>query len=378
MEPPSAAPAATALPAALARALDAVPSPGERARVAALFDAAARAIEALGDLDLAGREGDPAGSADLSAWEALAPLAQRTFLAVGAFLDVVGTETGEATGSAPTPLGAAIRDRALALTRDRTAFGEGLRRPDVAADRWNLLAHVGEYRGKFRLGIGELVYRVARRYAPVARAEAIPFYRAEQDDAVLVRRALSLVHRSLRADLERFRKSPAGDGTAAAAAIRAQLDTFFASRAFRLVRPHDKREFLGIHGTLATPGAGHRRLAEALESLDRLFLALQAVNRRAILVAHDREARDAALRRLARAKAALAASDPAAARAEAAVALSTAQRLLGRDAALDALLLSLRRTDPRALDDGATRRLVAALRERLSGVELPPESDDAP
>lgn len=384
------------LPAALGRALDTVPPGPRRERLASLFEAAAAAIQALGELDLGRWESEEIGHADLSVWESLAPFVHDTFLQVQAFLDAVGARAPEA-GESPEPdldgafdelvsgapprhpasdrleasTEAVIGDIAAALSRELRAFGEGLRRPNVAADRWNLLAHLGEFRGKFRLGIGEMVFLAARHLAPVRKAEVVPFYRQEIDDAVLLRRAFVLVGLSVRADHEGSRDAGPGARLEAARRILSQLDVFVGSRPWRLVRADDKRALFEARRSLADLVAGRGapgRLPAALEGLDKFLGSLLVINRRETLIGHDREALAAVARRLERARTALDLDDGARARADLAVALSTAQRLLGRDPSLDALLLSLRRVDPTGLDDAASRRLVATLDERIAGV----------
>jgi hypothetical protein len=367
------------------RTLAAVPPGPERERLATLFRAAADAIRALGELDLIGFEREEAGTADLSVWEALAPLVRDTFVAVQAFLEAVGppdadaSPAGEAAGDSAGPASpdrasaaAVIRNIAAALSRELTAFGEGLRRPAVAADRWNLLAHLGEFRGKFRLGIGEMVFLAARCHAPVRKAEVVPFYRQEIDDAVLLRRAFVLVGLSVHADHERTRAAAPVERIAAARRIVEQLEVFLGSKPWRLVRADDKRALLearrALAALLAERAPDDRRLAATIEGLDKFLASLLVINHRETLIDHDREALSAAARRLERA---LDGRDASRARGELAVALSTAARLLGRDGGLDALLASLRRVDPAALDAPASRRLAVALAERIAAVPRP-------
>ncbi len=374
-----------ALPPALAHALAAVPPGPERDRLDRLFSAASRAIRALGELNLARWEDPQADTADLSAWEALAPVVHDTLLAVQGFLDAVGplasvADHRFAPAGPAAATGGVIRDLAEKLASERTSFGEGLRKPEVAADRWNLLAHLGEFRGKFRLAIGEMVFLAAELVAPVRKADVVPFYREELDAAVLLRRAFVLVGRSVHADRERFLAATPGGRIEVARRILGQLDTFLASKPGALLRAQDKRPLLESRKTLAAllagttggSGSADARLAEALESLDRsLGASLVRINHRETLAVHDREALEAVARRLDRTQAALRLRRLDPARAELAAALSTAQRLLGRDDGLDVFLLALRRVDPSTLDADPALRLAAALRNRIERVPAP-------
>ena len=390
---------------ALRQALAAIPTGEDRGRFVAFFEAAAVAIDALGELDFARYEKEEIGTADLSVWEALAPVIRDTIVDVNALLTVVKERLpgpaavaggdadaafdemfGEApAAAAPAPRPAAaprgkvdeaagvIHAIAGSLAREVTAFGEGIRKPVVMADRWNLLAHLSEFRGKFRAGIGEMVFQGAQAFAPVRKEEVVPGYHDEIDEAVQLRRTLAVLAGLVRAENEKLQGEGPAEARLRALRLLRDVDTFRRSQAWGLLRPGDKRSFIQARGELATlandVAAKPKALKLAVEGLDKFLDSLSVINRRETLTVHDREALAAAALGLERAELAL--PDASRAAAELAGGLGAAQRLYGRDRALDGLLRSLRRLDVAALSAPQLRAVLDAVRARIAQVPPP-------
>src|SRR5689334_5051499 len=212
---------------------------GDYEHFEAFFLAADTAIDALGELDFSEYEREEIGSADLSVWEALAPVIRDTIVDVNKLLTVVKQEIpeepvteeagsddafddafgggGEAApkekkkAAGPADPRKKVKDAqqiihaiAGALAKEVTAFGEGIRKPVVMADRWNLLAHLGEFRGKFRAGIGEMVFLGASAFSPVRKDQVVPRYREETEDAAALRRTLAVLASVVRAENEKL------------------------------------------------------------------------------------------------------------------------------------------------------------------------------
>lgn len=385
--------------------------PGEdQRRLAAVFGAAVVAIEALGELDFSDYEREEIGSADLSVWEALAPVIRDTIVDVNALLNVVKQEIpelapdapaapaeadvalddffGEPAKVAPSP-GPGVADPqrkvreaeeiilaiASSLAREVTAFGEGIRKPVVMADRWNLLSHLGEFRGKFRAGIGEMVFLGASAFAPVRKDHVVPFYQEETREAVTLRRTLTVLSGVVRAENAKLQLEEPPEARLRALRLLRDLETFRTSSAYPLLRPGDKRSFIKSRAELLAlandPGSKPKAMKLSVEGLDKFLDSLSVINRRETLIVHDREALAAAALCLERSEAAVVAGDLPRARLHCTGAAGAGQRLYGRDRELDTVLRGLRKIDIATLGLPQLRKLGELIRFRIAAVPAP-------
>lgn len=399
---------ATALLPALAAVLPSIPAGDERARFAAFFAAAGEAIDALSELDFSRYEKEEIGTADLSVWEALAPVVRDTLVDVNKLLSVtreqfpdtavVASDDSDAAFdemfaepsaapaapkapakvSAPlSPVNAAvdsIQAIASSLAREVTAFGEGIRKPVVMADRWNLLSHLSEFRGKFRAGIGEMVFQAASAFAATKKEHVVPGYREDIEEAVRLRRLLAVLASVVRAENAKLQEEGPAEARLRALRLVRDVETFRRSEGWVSLRAADKRSFIEARAELGRladdPQSKPKALKLAVEGLDKFLDSLSIINRRETLGVHDREALAGSSLHLEKAEEALT-YEPARARFELAAALAAAQRLYGRDRELDGLLRAARKLDAMTLAPSAIPQVAAALRGKLAAMPSP-------
>ncbi len=398
---------AHALLPALAAVLAAIPDGAERRRFELFFAASTEAIDALSDLDFSRYEKEEIGTADLSVWEALAPVVRDTLVDVNKLLSVSRAQFPELAEAAPDDSDAAfdemfgepsaapvvrkpakraapvsparaavdaIQAIASSLAREVTAFGEGIRKPVVMADRWNLLAHLSEFRGKFRAGIGEMVFQAAGAFSDVKKEQVVPGYREDIDEAVRLRRLLAVLSSVVRAENTRLQEEGPAEARLRSLRLVRDVETFRRSEGWTSLRAADKRSFIEARAELAKlandPSSKPRALKLAVEGLDKFLDSLSIINRRETLSVHDREALAASALHLEKSEGALGV-EPARARFELAAALAAAQRLYGRDRDLDGLLRSARRIDAMTLAPDSIPQVIEALRVKLAAMPSP-------
>lgn len=399
---------ATTLLPALAAVLPAIPAGDARERFGAFFGAASEAIDALSELDFSRYEKEEIGTADLSVWEALAPVVRDTLVDVNKLLSVTRAQfPEEATVAAddsdaafdemfaepteqkaapkPTPRPAApvspvasavgsIQAIAGSLAREVTAFGEGIRKPVVMADRWNLLSHLSEFRGKFRAGIGEMVFQAASAFEQTKKEHVVPGYREDIEEAVRLRRLLAVLASVVRAENVKLQEEGPAEARLRALRLVRDVETFRRSEGWVSLRAADKRSFIEARAELSRlandPQSKPKALKLAVEGLDKFLDSLSIINRRETLGVHDREALAGTSLHLEKAEEALT-HEPGRARFELAAALAAAQRLYGRDRDLDGLLRAARKLDAMTLAPGSIPQVIDALRGKLAAMPSP-------
>ncbi len=390
----SSAPAAEPLPSRLDELLTALPERAFASRLRHVYAAAAQAIARLSDMDLVQYETQTVeGSADLSLWEEMAPVIRDTVMDVNALLnavreqfpqqprggiaDIVRTATEEAGPLPPSSPLARRAQRAVdvlhtamgQIAQGITQLGEAMRSPGVVSDRWNLLAEVQRFRAQFREQMGALVYESVSELADVTRREVVPGHEAEVKSAIVVRAIVSDLGRIVGARLQKIREAEPEDVQWNAQQLQNELDAFGRTQAYRSLRAQDKRRIIEVRsqvGRLAIqPAPSKTELMQVASELDTFVGDLAAVNRRQILIEHDREVWAACGVRLERA-AGLLTSDPAGAARSLAEAASSAQSLYGRDPALDVFLRRARKAPLGSLRGAELRGTVESLQELLA------------
>src|SRR5256886_4427270 len=339
-----------------------------RDRVTLLLMAAAEAIVKLAELDLVRYEAEQGGHT-LALWEEMAPVTSATVQNVNEMiagataqfppppedesagdLDAAfGPDTGAAAeepapGTTAEEIASLVAAVCSGMRRDVTRLGDRLRNPTVMGDPWMLIQDLLEFRGRVRLGLGELIYQVCSFIAVVDREDVVPGYVGELENSLLVRNATTNLAFLFRGHAKRI--GAAADDRIVAALQDALKDVhaFSRTRALHQLRTSDKRIFLETRATLyalvkaAAPPA--LEIRQSVENLARFLDSMSVVSRRENLRLHDRAQLARAGRHLEAAQVNL--GTPEIARRELTHAGKAAFALYGRDAQLDAYLRAQR------------------------------------
>ncbi|MDJ0850603.1 MAG: hypothetical protein QNK04_19695 [Myxococcota bacterium] len=362
----------TDLPPRLRDVLDEISGSEHGPRFQLLFFAAATAIDVLGDLDFTHYEIDDFAERD-GLWDTLAPTVEDTTNSVGAFLECVRTlfavkiaepdavddeldswfeDLGTRAADAPPAMSESPEQRLEEVTALLQAICDGLSHElgrfrnalddlRVHPDRWLLLDHIAMFRGKFREGIGAMVYMAARLFLDVTREEVVPAYRDDVENAILLRRELAGIRDRMRMFHAAVQRTSSGEELRELVArVGGSVDAFLASAEFRLVRAADKRPFgdvrreLGV--LLEADSVDHGRALVFMEGLTRFLESLSAINGREALILHDAAAIREVRGFLMAARAAAEVHDRDAAVEPLRRALARCRSLLGREEGLDA------------------------------------------
>jgi hypothetical protein len=259
------------------------------------------------------------------------------------------------------------------LAQGITQLGETMRNPSVVSDRWTLLAEIQRLRERFREQIGNLVFESASAFGPVTRQQVVPGHEADVQAAVMVRAIVADLSRIVAARLGRVREAEPEDVQWNAQQLQTELDAFGRTVAYRHLRAQDKRQIIelrGRAGKLAIQASLRKQeLVALVEELDAFVRSLSSVNKRQMLIAHDREVWAGCGVRLERALGLLPA-DPAAAARAVAEAAASAQSLYGRDPWLDAFLRKARKTQLAQLSIPELRTTLESLQSLLAGLDV--------
>ena len=389
------APSPQALPEALSRILDCIADPANAQRFQTVFESATDALGALSELDLSDYEREEFELGEQPLWEYLAPAVRDTINAVNAFLETVrnqfpltvrdgelhvddafdtifGPPVPESTSEADFPWSdepqtlenklKEVIELLLAiceqLSKDVTEFGEAVRRPSVVSDRWYLLDHVSACRGRFRAGIGEMLYQAAQVFSEVSKEEVVPHYAADLKDATELRRALTLLRR--RSRIIHSRLQQANDAAEAQDRIRElleQVHIFTKEPSYAVFRAADKRSVIHIRHDLKNASTSEsltvRQAIRLSDGFARFLETLTTINRREHLTVNDQDAASHAEMKLADAVHHLMMNDLREGRELLTQAMAQSQRIFGRSDSFDDILRVLSKIELRtlALDD---------------------------
>ena len=360
------------------------------ARLRTVYLAAAHAVARLSDMDLVRYETTTVDEApDLSLWEEMAPVIRDTVMDVNALLqvirehfprnvegglvDVVERAVNETVGPARPDDAVEVLHAVMGrLAQQITELGEGMRKPEVVSDRWNLLSEIQRFRTRFRQEIGTLVHQSASVFADVHQKDVVPGYVEEVASAVSVRATASDLVRVVDARIEKIHEAEPEDTQWHAQQLEKELDLFGKTPAYRALRAQDKRaivEFRGRLGQMASHPTQKRELEEAAGPFGELCRGLLQVNNRAILQQHDREVLAGCGVRLEQAELALQTS-PQDAVALLSEAVLSAQELYGRDPQLDVFLRKARKSPVSALPPEELRAALDQFRTMLASLPV--------
>lgn len=319
-------------------------------RLVRVLEAAARAIDKLGDLELIKYEDAPIdASADLSLWEVLAPVVGSTIADVNALLSELASQFPEGeleVEPRQQAVDEVLQKGSQSLRGEVTAFGMRVRDPAVVGDRWNLISELQSFRYRFRDQIGALVFEVAQQLGDCRRREVDPGYDEELAATLVVRSTTADLRRLMRARIHKVSEAEAEDVEWNAKQIEKELNAFGRTAAWRALRAQDKKvilEFRTRLTELTVPDLGKLDLLSALEPFVEFCDGFEAINQRDLLIHHDQEV--LATMGVALERASNSSSDVES--HEAFVeALGLAQTMYGRNGDFDLYLRKLRKTPP--------------------------------
>ena len=383
-------PSTEALAPGLRQVLDAIQDRTFAARLRKVYLAAAHTVSRLSDIDLVRYETTSVDEApDLSLWEEMAPVIRDTVMDVNALLqvirehfpqnvegglaDVVERAVNEKVGpTKPDDAVAVLHAEMAQLALQVTELGEGMRKPEVVSDRWNLLSEIQRFRTRFRQEIGTLVYESASVFADVHPKDVVPGYLEDVSSAVSIRATASDLVRVVDARIEKIHEAEPEDTQWHAQQLEKELDLFGKTPAYRALRAQDKRaivEFRGRLGQMAANPTQKPQLEEAVGPFGQLVRGLLQVNNRAILQQHDREVVAACGVKLEQADQAIQDS-PGAAAALLSEGVLSAQGLYGRDPQLDAFLRKVRKSPLTVLPPEELHGVLEQFRSLLAGMPV--------
>lgn len=388
-----------ALPPAVAEVLRQAPDEAFRSRLLRVLQAATRAIVRLREIDLTRIEhlASSGEGSDLALWEEVAPAVGASIGDVTTLLATIDEEfptpeesveddldlafgpsdsdTGPQVAIATTPeekakeAESSIQGIAASLRAEVSRFGQRVRNPTIVADRWNLLVDLQEFRGKCRAGIGELVFAACSAFQPLTRALIVPEYAQDLEESICVRHAVTTLTRAVGPLNSRVQMASPEQQRGPLLAIQRELDHFRASRGYSTMRAGDKRFVIAFARGLAdifNRKAYGREGQQHVEGFAKFLDSLAVINRREILMNHDREAFAECGTLLEQASHALAFEGPEPARIRLAEALDVARRLFGRDRFLDDYLVTRLRWPLEFVADHALSQAIEELRRCLA------------
>lgn len=350
-------------------------------RLAEVMQSAAKCVDRLGGINLIALEpkdsGD--GSADLGLWEKMAPVVGETVVAANelcatidaCFPPVKGRTLYGGEGSdqrAQYEAAAVFRTISPLIRQEVGEVGALMRRPELLSNAWLLLGELQRLRNAIRARVSDGVYLSAAALGPVSREEVVPGFQQEVTRGLSFRGTESALRRTMRNRLE-------GDlpGAQLAKALDQDLEVFTAMPAWRHVKIETKRAMIELRAHLAQlssrPATAAPDVREVVEPMLMRLEMTSAELSKGLLVAHDRQARAAALRRVEQAELHLTLGTGAAAWVLEA-ALDAASPLRGCNEVLDELLRAASKQDVAELSDEELMPLAADFAVALTRLDL--------
>ncbi len=316
-----------------------------------VFLATARAIDAMGELDLVQyEEPEVDSSADLSMWEKVAPVIGSTISEVNTFAAQIDASfpPGELLVDPDQLTIESLFTQAAASARaDVMNFGQRMRDPSVVGDRWNLLTELQIFRFHFRDALGKLVWDVAQVFGECKRREVAPGYEDALKSTLVVRAMTTDLRRLMRVRIQKVSDAAPGEMLAQAQAMEKELNAFGRTAAWRALRAQDKKGILEFRARLREQIAGGAptkiELLEVLEPFVEFVDEFAEISQRELLVQHDQEVLAEVGLVLERA---MNASTPEEQQAAFKEALDLGQTLYGRSGDFDAFLRAQRKGSP--------------------------------
>lgn len=370
------------LPAALLALLETITDRELAARLGDVLQASARCIERLAGINLVALEPTDAdeGTPDLTLWEKMAPAVGETVVAVNELCSVIDTSFPPSLsrvsafgreGSderAEYEATRVFRTISPLIKKEVADVGSLMRRPELLSSPWSLLAELQRLRAQIRSRVSDGVYLSAGALGAVSRDEVVPGYAQE------VLRALSF--RATEAALRRNVQQRLESGTAGAALAKNIVEDFVvlaAMPAWRHVKIETKRAMLRLRFLLQTAaGNSDSTVSQVAQLVKPMLEVLESTSfelTRGVLISHDRNARNLALRRAEQAELHLVLETGAAGWALEA-AFDAAQPLRGCNEVVDDLLRRAAKVELGELEDADLMPLAAELASALTRLDL--------
>ena len=368
------------LPPRLNQVLEGITDPEVSLKLRRVIEAAAHAIERLGQLNLMAEEPSlHEGSADLSLWESMAPAIGATVVDVNRLLQVIDSEfPDEAQDSVPlgsssdeqsaAEAGMVFRAVAGQLERDVNEVGGMMRNPRLVGSGWALLGELQRLRADFRGRIGDAVYLSAAACTQVRREEVVPGFANELERAALFRSTAADVRRTVELKVDNATTPP----NKLAKLVDVDFEIFATLPAWRHVRTEPKRQMLLLREQLQQAAKEeaftHAELRDLVEPALALLRSLGDEQSEKVLTTHDRNCRTLIGQLLEQVEVHLELKTQVASAAFAR-AMAACDRLYGRDPDFDGFL---RRSRARSeeLSDADVTTLSTELKMRLSGLQI--------
>ncbi|MEZ4270869.1 MAG: hypothetical protein R3C68_05390 [Myxococcota bacterium] len=399
------------LPDALQRVIDHIPAQAQPESFRKVFTTATIALNALGAINLGRYEHEEFDISDGSLWETLAPTMRDTLNTVNQLLELIRnefplvvrdnelqvetafddmferTEPSASTTTTRYPwremsettnpqmkfieVTKVLRGISGGLAKEITAFGEGIRKPSIVADRWYLLDHVAEFRGKFRTGICEMIFHAAHAFADVDKEDVVPAFRDDLGNSALLRRMLTIMRRRCR--IFHTRMASSQDRSVQrrwALSIIQEMEVFVRSPAYPHFRASDKRSFIAqraeLTDILAKDDFSSTQLIRSADGLARFLDSLTTINHRELLLLHDQEAMSHSEMLLAAANTALMGDDVKRGRDHLYEAFRRCEAIFGYDEVFDNIIRVLSKVDLALMDVDDCLAATAMLQRQLS------------
>ncbi len=371
------------LPAALVELLEAIIDRELATRLTDVLTAAGRCIERLAGINLVALEPADAddGSADLALWEKMAPTVGEMVVAVNELCTVVD-ECLPTTGNRESLFGregsdqraeyeatAVFRSISPLIKKEVGEVGSLMRRPEMLSSPWGLLSELQRLRAQIRARVSDGVYLLAAALGAVSRDEVVPGYGQEVLRALSFRATETALRRTAQ---QRLEAAPPSAGDALARNIEEDFAVLGSMPAWRHVKIDTKRAMLRLRAQLkaaSTSGATAEEVGALVRPMLELLGATSFELSRAVLISHDRDARNLSLRRAEQAELHLSLETGAAGWALEA-AFDAAQPLRGVDEVVDELLRQAAKSNVAELEAQELMPLTAELASALSRLDL--------
>jgi hypothetical protein len=298
------------LPAQLIALLDGIIDRELAMRLTEVMAASGRCIERLAGINLVALEPKEwtEGSADLTLWEKMAPAVADTVVAVNELCAVIDASfpPGRSRASlfgedgsdqrADYEAAAVFRTISPMIQKEVSEVGALVRRPELLSSPWALLGELQRLRSQIRAHVSDGVYLSAAALGAVGREEVVPGFSQEVLRALSFRGTASALRKTARQRLE-----GATSGAKLAKSLEEDFEAFTAMPAWRHVKIETKRSMLELRARLTSMAADQSTEVDFVRTtVEPMLGVLEATSfelSRSLLIAHDRQARNLALRR---------------------------------------------------------------------------------
>jgi hypothetical protein len=247
-----------------------------------------------------------------------------------------------------------------------------MRSPEIVSDRWALISELQTFRARFRDLIGGVLFEVATCFGEISRRDVVPGFLQQLKHAVSLRATSADLGRLLKARRLKLGEAESEDLQWHAFQMEKELAGFSSTGAYRSLRAQDKKGIIELRDKLRTLSQQKLppkdELVQLVVELEAWVQSLADVNRRQILVDHDREVWAAVGVRLERVATQL--RDPATAGKTLMEAAGLAQSLYGRDNALDTFLRRAKKTPLANLPPPELKGAYEELRELIANLPV--------